>query len=380
MNGLLPLEVASSVLFGRDSAANCSSSTAASARGALEASLLRALLRPPCLVTFSGGRDSSALLACAIQIARREGLLEPIPVTALFAGAPETREDDWQALVVRHLGCSEWIRREFRDELDLVGPVADAIMRRDGLPYPYNLHLLAPMIDEARGGSFVTGLGGDQALHPAGRGLDVLARRARPSFRAVARIAVDVGPRPLRRAMLRSRVALTFPWLRQEANERLSRAWLEDQVRLPFRWNERLRELWRSRFMRLTVRRLDALGTRAQAAVHNPFAEADFVFALARQAGTAGFTSRTVAMRELFDDLLPEALIGRATKASFNDVLWNRHTRSFVGGIGEDELERALAELHLDTIVDPRALTEHWGGGAPLANSFLLLQACWLAR
>ena len=378
-NGLSPLEVASCVLFGRDDGGDATEPTAGSPREALDASLLRALLKPPCVVAFSGGLDSSALLGLATQIARREGLPEPVPVTASFAGAPKSREDDWQALVIRHLGCTDWIHRDFDDELDLVGPVAGPMMQRDGLPYPYNLHLLAPLMDEARGGSFVTELGGDQAMHPAGRGLDVIARRIRPSGRDLARIAVEVGPRTLRRAVLRSRVGLSFPWLRAEANARLGRAWLEDQVRLPFRWNERLRELERSRFMRLTVRRLNALGSEAQTAVHNPFAESGVVLALARHAGATGFADRTAAMHELFADVLPQTLIDRPTKASFNAVLWNRHTRSFVDGVEPDDLERALAGLELDDVVDHRALAEHWAGDAPLANSFLLAQACWLA-
>lgn len=148
---------------------------------------------------------------------------------------------------------------------------------------------------------------------------------------------------------------------------------------LSFRWDNRLRGLWRSRFMRLTVRRIASLGSRTDVAVHHPFAEAGFVFALAREAGATGFASRTAAMDALFGDLLPDELIGRPTKASFNEVLWHRHTRSFVAGLDEEALERGLAALELDEIVDPRALASHWAGPAPLANSFLLLQACWLA-
>lgn len=377
-NGLTPLEIASSVLVGRGDL-SARSEAARSARAALEESLLRALRRPPCVVAFSGGRDSSALLSCAVQVAHREGLPEPIPVTLRFEGAPQTEEENWQALAIRHIGASDWVRRDFSDELDLVGPVAEAMMTRDGLPYPYNLHLHAPLIDEARGGSLVTGHGGDQALYPAGRALDVLARRVRPSLRDLARIAVGVGPRPVRRAVLRSRIWLAFPWLRAEANAELTRAWLEDEVRQPFRWDSRLRELWRSRFMQLAARRIEALANETGVAVHHPFAEAGFVSALSREAGATGFAGRTVATEALFGDLLPDELIGRPTKASFDEVLWNRHTRSFVAGLDEKALERGLATLELDAIVDPRALASHWAGAAPLANSFLLLQACWLA-
>lgn len=131
--------------------------------------------------------------------------------------------------------------------------------------------------------------------------------------------------------------------------------------------------------MQLTARRIDALAGGADVAVHHPFAEAGFVVALAREGGATGFASRTAAMQWLFADLLPDQLTARPTKASFNEVLWNRHTRAFVKGLDEQALERMLAKLELDGIVDPRALAAHWAGPAPLANSFLLLQACWLA-
>src|SRR3954463_11820790 len=50
------------------------SSPARSPQDAMAAALGAALARPPCLISFSGGRDSSAMLAMAANIARREGL------------------------------------------------------------------------------------------------------------------------------------------------------------------------------------------------------------------------------------------------------------------------------------------------------------------
>lgn len=381
-NGLAPLEIASSVVFGADEAADAlHSSNAGTAREALEESLLRALLRPPCVVAFSGGRDSSALLACAVQVARREGLAPPIPVTLRFSGMPETVEEEWQTLAIGHIGLSDWVRHEFSDELDIVGPVAAREMQRNGLPYPFNLHLFAPLIDDARGGSLVTGHGGDQMLTPAGRPLDVLARRTRPTVRDLKWIGVHVGPRAIRRSVLRSRVpALGLPWLRSQARSQLERAWLEDHVCQPLRWDKRLLHMWRSRFMGLTARRFESFAAAGDVTAFHPLAEAEFALTLAREAGATGFATRTSAMETLFGDLLPDELISRGSKASFQDVFWNRHARSFLDGIGEGELELALATLGLDAIVDPRALAAHWAGSRPMANSFLLLQACWLAQ
>ena len=88
------------------------------------ASLLRpALANPPCVIAFSGGRDSSALLAVAVDLARREGWPLPIPVTLCFSGAA-TEETGWQEMVLRHLRLDDWVRMQIGEELDLLGPLA----------------------------------------------------------------------------------------------------------------------------------------------------------------------------------------------------------------------------------------------------------------
>ena len=61
---------------------------------------LRPSQRGPCLVSFSGGRDSSLVLAAAAKAARRDGLALPVPVTNRFACGPHSHESDWQELVV----------------------------------------------------------------------------------------------------------------------------------------------------------------------------------------------------------------------------------------------------------------------------------------
>ena len=68
---------------------------------ALERAVLPALLRPPCVVSFSGGRDSSLVLAAAVAVARSEGLAAPIPITVRFPASAESDEQEWQERVVR---------------------------------------------------------------------------------------------------------------------------------------------------------------------------------------------------------------------------------------------------------------------------------------
>lgn len=367
-------------MFGRD-ARNPSFPRRPSGRplAALELALIGALRHAPCLVSFSGGRDSSALLAVATRVARREGLPEPVPVTGRFPGTPSTDEHDWQEEVVGRLGCPDWVRLEFTEELDVIGPVARRVMGWQGIPYPYNLHLLLPLMEAGRGGSFVTGMGGDQSFFAPGRALDVLARRARPVPRDALRIAAAAAPRAVRRAALRERVGLHYPWLSAAGNDALARGWLDEEARQPLRWNARLREMWRSRFMQLSLERIAALGRQVDVEAVHPFVDAGFLSALAVEGGAKGFPSRSAAMQALFAQDLPERVTARGTKASFNDVLWNRHAREFVAELAPDRLSQVLHKLGLDGLVDARAVGEHWAQPEPLANSFVLLQACWLA-
>src|SRR5579884_2855232 len=158
-----------------------------SAREALEAAILPALLRPPCLVSFSGGRDSAAVLATAAQLAQREGLPAPIPATNVFSSEQDADESSWQELLVRHLGLSDWLRLGYTDELDLIGPYAQRVLKAHGLLWPANAHFHLPLLEAARGGSLLTGIGGDELFIAARRlrSAAVLSRAARPRPRDV---------------------------------------------------------------------------------------------------------------------------------------------------------------------------------------------------
>lgn len=376
---LTPLEIAASVVFGPDPRIRLPDrGDATSPREALVETLLPALRRPPCLVSFSGGRDSSALLALAADVAAREGLAKPIPITARFPGLAQTDEDTWQQHVIDHLGLPDWIVRTFDDEVDLVGPVAADLMLRRGLPYPYNLHLQAPLLAEAAGGSFVTGLGGDEVFMPAARPLAVIAGYVRPKPRDVLRIAAAVAPRGVRRWWLARSESLSFPWLQEEANRLLTLAWIDEALCVPLRWDAALAEWWRSRYLQLTIATVSRMGADLDVEIHHPFADGTVVAALAAVGGRRGFRSRAAALEALFGDLLPAAIPRRPTKASFDAVLWNKHSQGFVSELLEQDLDAVLRAAGVGTVVDSRALRAHWTSPRPAANSFLLLQACWL--
>ena len=129
---------------------------------ALEEVMLPALRRPPAVVSFSGGRDSSAILAVATDVARRHGLDDPVPAIMRFPDAPATDETEWQELVLGHLGIRDPDVIELRDELDALGPTASAILDRRGVRWPGNAYLHEPVLERASGGSLLTGLGGDE--------------------------------------------------------------------------------------------------------------------------------------------------------------------------------------------------------------------------
>jgi asparagine synthetase B (glutamine-hydrolysing) len=376
-----PLEIASSIVFGQQRDVTPPSSDGASPRAALESSLLEALTEAPCLVSFSGGRDSSGLLALAVHVARRAGLPDPIPITARYPGTDSAEETSWQELSIRHLKIDDWVVKRFGNEVDLVGPIATELMTRRGLPYPYNLHLQAPLVQEARGGTFVTGLGGDEAFMPASRALGVLTGAARPRPRDVLVVGAAVAPRPVRRAWLTRTQRLAFPWLRAAANDELTRRAIEEALRQPLRWDGALREWWRTRYLQLTMANITQLGEDAGVRMRHPFADPTVVGALARAGGMRGFASRTSGLATLFGDVLPPEVPKRSDKATFDAVLWSTHSRLFVEESLRDErgLEAALEGAELLEWVDPRLLLAHWSGGVPAANSFLVLQACRLA-
>ena len=87
------------------------------------------------------------------------------------------------------------------DELDFVGPIAAEGLRRHGVLFPANAHMIVPLAREARGGSLLTGVGGDDTFgqwpwydlgdrargSPAMRRGDGRRRRARARAVATAR-------------------------------------------------------------------------------------------------------------------------------------------------------------------------------------------------
>lgn len=369
-----PAEVAAQRCIGEDSDVPPLHSAEAmtSPVGALEDVLRPALRKSPCLVSFSGGRDSSALLAVAARLARREGLATPIPVTLRVSGAPRSEESDWQERVVEYLALDEWVRIDLADELDYIGPCARQILAAHGLLWPPNLHFFVPLIAAASGGALVSGVGGDAVL---ASGLDDLM--GQPRWRTAPRRLVRRGYRTLpseaRRPYVERRLRREAPWLRRAALEALVPALL-DAPSEPRALDARLGHVRRLRSMVLTLHGLNLISGDQRTAFVNPYLDLGFLSSLARFLGPRGVGGRTAVMRALFGDLLPEAVLARPTKATFGEAFCGPYTRELVATWNGEGLDPKL--------VDPAELRGFWGDGTQIRRllmTAILIQAVWLS-
>jgi asparagine synthase (glutamine-hydrolysing) len=340
---------------------------------ALEDAILPALRRAPCLVSFSGGRDSSAVLATATHLARREGLPLPIPATHRFPNVASTHETEWQEQVVRHLELDEWVRLELSDELDCIGPVAQRLLRRHGLLWPCNAHFHGPLLDAAAGGSLLTGIGGDEVLGGSRWGYSHrLLRRGPRRPRDVFALAYSLAPRAVRRAISARRPTPSLPWLKAEAAAELHVELSRDAVDEPFAPAASVRWRARRRYLEVGAYNLGLIAADVDATIVHPLLDARFVASLAAVPWRRRPQSRSQAMRLVFGSLLPDELISRPTKAHFDGTFWNTPSREFAArwdGGGLDE-----------TVVDADAVRREWASETPNPRTFTLLQSVWLAR
>lgn len=334
--------------------------------------ILPALLRPPCLVSFSGGRDSAAVLAAATDLARREGLEVPIPATNVFAAVAATDETTWQEQILHHLGLADWLRLDHTDELDVIGPYAQRLLLKHGLLWPSNTHFHLPLLDAARGGSLLTGIGGDE-LFTATRqshAAALLCRTVSPRPRDVLRVGFELAPARIRRAMIARRQQVDFPWLRAEARRLATEQAASDAAREPRLLRGRMRWWQRLRYLQLGTASLELAAFEVSVMLVHPLLAPEFWSAAAEVAAPHGFTGRADGMQRLFGDLVPAEIVQRTSKARFDEVCWTDRARAFAGrwdGCGVP-----------DEFVDAEALALNWAQAKPSAQSFTLLQSAWL--
>ncbi|MGH9105048.1 MAG: asparagine synthase-related protein [Acidimicrobiales bacterium] len=340
--------------------------------------VLPALQRPPCLVDFSGGRDSSLVLAVATSLARREGLPLPVPRTRRFLSDPASKEDEWQEMVVRHLRLPDWEVAGLTGELDIVGERAQSFLRRYGLLFPAPLYVLTESLGLAQGGSRLTGEGGDEvfgerrasfvrfAIESPGR------LRRRRTLKAIIR---NVAPRPARSLLLWYEYSKTLPcasWLRPGPARRVAREMALSDGNEPLQWGESLRWFLGRRVIAAHSHNVAIIAADHDVLHLDPLLDRGFVASLARCGGRYGFATRTQAMKFMAQDLLPQALLERRSKPIFNTAYFTATARSFAEGWDGSGVD--------DQLVDPEKLRAEWLSDLPAAPSFLLLQAAWLAQ
>ncbi len=346
---------------------------AGGARAALDAAILPALRRTPCVVMFSGGRDSSLVLARAVALARQEGLPTPVAVTLEFPGAALSAELAWQELVIRHVGISDWERIEVRDQHDMVGPLAQGVYRDLGQVYPALAHCRELVLQRARGGAMLTGEGGDEMLG-GGRGHTAayLLRRgglARP--RTYRKLATELSPRPVRRRRARQAFDGRWPWLRPDALAEAVRLVVEDSARVPLGFEE---SIWASldrrgqHALNQTVR---LLAERHDVVSVEPLLDRAFAAAWVREWSVLGPTNRAQAMTRLGGDVVPEPVIRRRTKALFNETVIRPASRAFAESWDGSGVDHEL--------VDPEVLRAAWLAEFPDGGSLMLLQQAFFA-
>jgi hypothetical protein len=369
-----PLELAAGTMLGVDpSAPPLPTPTASSARSVLEQEVLAALARPPCVIGFSGGRNSSAMLAIATAVARREGQPEPIPLTWRFPAHPSTDESDWQELVIRRLGLRERERLRFGEELEVLGEMATATLRTHGLLWPPACHVYLPALERATGGSLLVAEDGHDLLDrwPFARAQAVLHGRARPEARDVLRVGAALAPLPIRRRVGAGYTDAGFPWLRVPARREVVRR-RGGRLAEPRRWDRWI--AWRAshRTVRMAVQSLEMLAAAHDVATRRPLLSPRFLATIAREGGAAGLGRRPELARRLFGDLVPAEVLGRpGTKAEFGPVLWGSRSRAFAEAWDGSGVDHEL--------IDADRLREIWAAEPRWLRASAVAQSAWLA-
>ena len=362
-----PLEIASGIVVGTEPRRFHThlASTPRSDRivplRALQAAMLPALRRTPCFVSFSGGLDSSFVLAVATGLASEHGLPAPIPCTWRFSGAPCADESQWQERVIAVLQLSVWVKMQADDDLDLVGPVAQRLLQRHGVLHPVNVHSHLPIVELAAGGSLLTGVGGDQILSGWRSG----PRRSRPSSLR------DVVPSPVRAFVRHRRGDDASPWLHDGPSRSTLAAHLHEIAAEPVSFHRRV--AWHStrRDLAMTCSSLDTLAADHDVLLVNPFVDRRFVASLSQVPGIRSPTSRCEVLGAIAAGAVPAVAYASRTKAHFLEVFLRSPTREFVASWDGSGVDPALVD-----VPSLRRLWSMWP--IPPATAGLVQQA-WLS-
>ncbi len=331
------------------------------------------LQRGRCVVAFSGGRDSSAVLATLLHVARRDGFEDPVALTARWPGNAAADETAWQEHVAQELGVRHWEIITPGLDFDLLGPLTTALLRIHGLLWPAPTAAMLPMVDAAGDGVLVTGQGGDEVfgvwkIAGAWDGLR-RARRLRSSSRQLLGAGLPLAVRR-RRAAAQARPYQT--WLTAEANAAQREVLASEALAVaPLWWPSYLYEVSSERGLNLGTRTQAALCASRGGSFATPLLTPAFLAALAHRGGRLGLGDRTEVMRAVFSPLLSDSILSRHSKATFGDVFWGPESRRFAQDWDGSGLDGRW--------VDSEALRAAWSEPRPAYGAALPLHAAWLA-
>jgi asparagine synthetase B (glutamine-hydrolysing) len=328
---------------------------------------------PKTYVEFSGGVDSSLVLSAAVEAARREGHDPPIPVTFRFVGVPDADESSFQRDVIDHLGLREWLVLDVDDELDLLGPVSQRVLRVCGLRAAARIPARAWMLEHLEPNStLLSGEGGDEVLGPAPLAPLHFAHHA---FRSGSNRRVAVN---WLRTSARSRVPN-----RLRGSHRWGPSWLTERAiregeplitrtfgRTGFTMKTYHRRHRSKRFIVIGIAQLTeqaaAYGVRYRA----PLLDFSFMAKLVNAIPDARFVDRRLLVRHYFSEYLPASVLNRTSKANFTPAVFGPESRAFANRWDGTGLPLEL--------VRAGELRRIWTTGHA-AGSSLLLQQAWLA-
>ena len=332
----------------------------------------------PCFVLFSGGCDSSLILAAATAACRGTGHADPVAVTYRYSSVPAADERRYQELMVERLGLGEWIVVDLDDDGDLLGEPATAALREHGLVWPPAVLAHTAVLDRLDPGLVLSGEGGDEVFGPR-RVTPVLEEGmrvrhgGRPSRAAARAVRYVVAPRAWRARQARAGVSRAYApdWLAPELRDDLVRRLGALDALEPLRpsryfdYSMSLPWVW---IGRRNVRAVHArFGLRWEAPLYDPTVHG----ALAGSVRWHEYRGRVTILRRHFAELLPAEIVERRTKGFYNAAYLGASTREFA---------RRWTGRGLPEGVDAEWLKEHWTSAEQIhAGTSLLLHQAWLA-